>query len=374
LLTFEPTGAIVAASTTSLSEGIGGERNWDYRFTWIRDSAFTLYALLRLGFRHEADCYMDFLQTVCKQPGVQGPLQLMYGIEGRRDLAEQNLTHLAGYCNSRPVRIGNGAYDQLQLDIYGELIDSIYLYDKYGAPIAHDTWNSVKTFAEWVIDHWRQEDEGIWEVRGGRHHFTYSKLMCWVALDRALRLAHRRSLPADTSRWTRVRDSIYEELMHQGWNKDRQAFVQSYGSRHLDASTLMMPLVQFISPIDKRMLSTLEAILQSPEQGGLVSNRLVYRYAVPEAPDGLVGDEGTFNLCTFWLVEALTQAGRYRPGYLEQARLIFEHMLGFANPLGLYAEETGPRGEALGNFPQAFTHLSLISAAVNLDRTPGEGP
>ena len=246
LLTFEPTGAIVAAPTTSLPERIEGERNWDYRFTWIRDSAFTIHALLLIGFADEAGRYMSFLQTACSQPGAQGPLQLMYGIDGRRELPEESLEHLAGYRGSRPVRIGNGAYDQLQLDIYGELIDSIYVYDKYGAPIAHDTWGAVRTLADWVIDNWQREGEGIWEVRGGRRHFVYSKIMCWVALDRTVRIAQRRSLPGDTGRWAKLRDAIYEEIMHKGWDESRRAFVQSYGSKQLDASTLMMPLVLFL--------------------------------------------------------------------------------------------------------------------------------
>ncbi len=373
LLTFEPTGAIIAAPTTSLPEDIGGGRNWDYRFNWTRDSAFTIYGLLRIGFASEAGAYMDFIQRVCKQPGAQGPLQLMYGIDGRREFPEESLDHLEGYCGSRPVRVGNDAYKQLQLDIYGELIDSIYLYDKYGAPIRHDTWLSVKTFADWVIENWRREDEGIWEIRGGRKKFVFSKLMCWVALDRTIRIAQKESLPGDTVKWGRVRDQIYDEIIKEGWDEERGSFVQSYGSKHLDAANLMLPLVLFISPIDRRMLSTIQATMQSPENGGLVSNHLVYRYNAAEGLDGLSGEEGTFNICTFWLVEALTRAGRYRPEYLEKARLVFERMLAFANPVGLYAEETGPRGQALGNFPQGFTHLSLISAAVNLDRSLGKG-
>ncbi len=373
LLTFEPTGAIVAAPTTSLPETVGGARNWDYRYTWIRDAAFTIYALLRLGFAREAGRYMEFLQNVCDKPGAHGPVQLMYGIDGRRELTEAALDQLVGYRGSRPVRIGNAAYEQLQLDVYGELIDSIYLYDKHGAPISYETWGSVRTFADWVAGNWQRKDEGIWEVRGGTRHFVYSKLMCWVALDRTVRIAGRRSLPGDVDRWIRARDTIYEEIMDRGWDEKRGAFVQSYESSHLDAANLMMPLVLFGSPIDDRILSTLEAIMQSPNKGGLMSNHLVYRYDVAQSADGLAGEEGTFNICTFWLVEALARAGRYRPQYLEQARLLFERMLGFANPVGLYAEETGPHGEALGNFPQAFTHLSLISAATNLDRALGRG-
>jgi GH15 family glucan-1,4-alpha-glucosidase len=271
------------------------------------------------------------------------------------------------------VRIGNGAYDQLQLDIYGELLDALYLYDKWGAPISYETWLSVRTFADWVCANWTREDEGIWEVRGGRRHFVYSKLMCWVALDRALRITRRRSFPADVARWTAVRDTIYEEIMTRGWDRERNAFMMSYGSKTLDAANVMMALTLFMAPADPRMLGTLEAMMRPPRDGGLLSNSLVFRYNCGEAEDGLDGEEGTFNICTFWLVEALTRAGRYRPKLLDQARLIFERMLGFANHLGLYAEETGMRGEALGNFPQAFTHLALISAAYNLDRALGSG-
>ncbi len=371
LLTFEPTGAIVAAPTCSLPEDLGGERNWDYRYTWIRDAAFTLYGLLRIGFTDEAARFMHWLEARCHELGPDGSLQIMYGLDGRRKLTEETLGHLEGYRGSSPVRIGNGAYDQLQLDIYGEMMDSIYLYNKYGSPISSDLWTHLRRLVNWVCDNWEIEDEGIWEVRGGRKHFLYSKLMCWVAIDRGLRLADKRSFPADRDRWVKVRDQIYEEILDKGWSDKRQAFVQHYGSDSLDASNLIMPLVFFMSPNDPRMLKTLDAIMAPPSKGGLVSNSLVYRYNLTETADGLSGDEGTFNMCTFWLVEALTRAGRTDRKLLEQARLIFERMLGYANDLGLYAEETGHSGEALGNFPQAFTHLALISAAFNLDRVLG---
>jgi len=375
LLTYEPTGAIVAAPTCSLPEDIGGVRNWDYRYTWIRDAAFTLYAFLRIGFTEEAHDFMNFLSGLCTQSAAgDGPLQIMYGIDGRTTLTEETLDHLDGYRGSAPVRVGNGAYDQLQLDIYGELLDAIYLHDKYGVPIAYEMWQSVRTFVDWVCANWDRPDEGVWEVRGGRQHFVYSKLMCWVAVDRALRLSRKRSLPAPESRWRQCRDEIYEAIMDKGWNADRQAFTQQFGGDTLDASTLTMPLVRFISPGDDRLLRTLDATLQSPDDGGLVSNGLVYRYNTDETHDGLAGEEGTFNICTFWLVEALTRAGRTEPERLENARLIFEQMLGYANHVGLYAEETGTHGEALGNFPQAFTHLALISAAYNLDRTLDDAP
>ena len=374
LLTFAPTGAIVAAPTCSLPEGIGGERNWDYRYTWVRDAAFTIYAFMRLGFTEEAGRFMNFLTSICTQATPEGsPLQIMYGIDGRRELTEEMLDHLNGYKGSRPVRVGNAAYAQLQLDIYGELLDASYLFNKYGAPISYDIWQSLRMLVDWVCDNWQREDEGVWEVRGGRQHFVYSKLMCWVAVDRGLRLADKRSFPADRERWMRVRDEIYEEIMSKGWSKEREAFVQHYGSNSLDAANLMMPLVFFLSPTDPRMLKTLDAMLQPPERGGLVANNLVYRYNVESTSDGLSGEEGTFNICTFWLVEALTRAGRFEPKRLEDARLMFERMLGFSNHVGLYAEETGNSGEALGNFPQAFTHLALISAAFNLDRALGSG-
>jgi GH15 family glucan-1,4-alpha-glucosidase len=371
LLTYEPTGAIVAAPTCSLPEEIGGERNWDYRYTWIRDAAFTLYGLLRIGFTDEAARFMHWLEGRCEELNPDGSLQIMYGIDGRHNLTEETLDHLTGYRGSGPVRIGNGAYNQLQLDIYGELMDSVYLYNKYGSPISYDLWTHLRQLTNWVCDNWHLKDEGIWEVRSGRQHFIYSKLMCWVALDRALRLADKRSFPADRDRWLTARDQIYQEIMTRGWNQKRQAFVQHYGSESLDAANLMMPLVFFVSATDPRMLKTLDATNCPPERGGLVSNSLVYRYNLEETADGLRGEEGTFNICTFWLVESMTRAGREDRSRLEAARLMFEQMLGYANHLGLYAEETGPTGEALGNFPQAFTHLALISAAFNLDKALG---
>jgi GH15 family glucan-1,4-alpha-glucosidase len=371
LLTYEPTGAIVAAPTCSLPEEIGGQRNWDYRYTWIRDAAFTLYGLMRIGMTEEAGKFMQWLEARTSELKPDGSLQIMYGIDGRHKLTEESLDHLEGYKGSGPVRVGNGAYDQLQLDIYGELMDSVYLYNKYGTPISYDFWTHLRKLTNWVVDNWEKADEGIWEVRGGRQHFVYSKLMCWVAIDRALRLADKRSFPADRDKWQKTRDQIYEDIMANGWSEHRQSFVQSYGSDALDASNLMMPLVFFMSPTDPRMLKTIDAINRTPEQGGLVSNSLVYRYDVDKSPDGIIGDEGTFNICTFWLVEALTRAGRSDRRRLDQARLMFEQMLGYANHVGLYAEETGQSGEGLGNFPQAFTHLALISAAFNLDRALG---
>jgi GH15 family glucan-1,4-alpha-glucosidase len=373
LLSFEPTGAIVAAPTCSLPEVIGGVRNWDYRFTWIRDAAFTLYGLLRIGFTEEAARFRDWLEQRWRDPesNCDGPLQLMYGIDGRTDLTEQTLDHLEGYRGSRPVRIGNGAFRQLQLDIYGELMDAVYLHNKYVAPIGYDGWQHLRRLIDWLCDNWQRTDEGIWEVRGGRRHFVHSKVMSWVALDRALRLADKRSFPAERGRWLQVRDEIYEQIMAKGWDAKRKSFIQAYDSAALDASSLLMPLVFFMAPNDPRMLATVDAIRRPVREGGLAADGLVYRYDPAVAADGLTGNEGTFNMCSFWLVEALTRAGRTDPARLEDARLLFEQLHGYANHLGLFAEQTGRSGEALGNFPQAFTHLALISAAYNLDKALG---
>ncbi|WP_248282312.1 glycoside hydrolase family 15 protein [Streptomyces sp. RLA2-12] len=366
LLTYAPTGAIVAAPTTSLPEQIGGERNWDYRYVWIRDAAFCVYAMLRLGFTDEAEAFMGFVtEHVQRAPdgptGPTGPLQIMYGIDGCRDLPERELPHLEGYRGSAPVRVGNAAVDQLQLDIYGALVDSLYLYDKWGKPISSAHWDSISELVDWVCDHWDQPDEGVWETRGGRKTFLYSRLMCWVAIERAMRLARHRGLPADMVRWGAVRDTIYRRIMSHGWSAERHAFTQYEDSDILDASLLMMPLAKFIAPTDPKWLATLDALGED-----LVSDSLVYRYDPQASPDGLQGEEGTFSICSFWYVEALTRAGR-----LDEARLAFEKMLTYANHLGLYAEEIGHTGEQRGNFPQAFTHLALISAAFNLDRMLG---
>jgi GH15 family glucan-1,4-alpha-glucosidase len=368
LLTFEPTGAIVAAATCSLPESLGGSRNWDYRYSWIRDAAFTVYSFMRIGFTEEAEQFIAFLDARCHEMEPDGALQTVYGIDGRHELPEETLDHWEGYQGSSPVRIGNDAYRQLQLDIYGELMDSLYLYNKYGTPISYDLWNYLRRLTDWVCKHWQDKDEAIWEVRGGPRDFVYSKMMSWVAVDRALRLAGKRSFPADWAGWTSTRDQIYETIMKRGWNEQRGAFVQQFDGEALDASTLLMPLVFFVSPTDPRMLRTLDAINRTPQDGGLVSDGLVFRYDVEKTPDGLKGTEGTFNLCTFWLVEALTRGGSADPKRLHRARNLFEQMLGYANHLGLYAEQIGHQGQALGNFPQALTHLALISAAFNLDR------
>ncbi|NTX10476.1 glycoside hydrolase family 15 protein [Myxococcus sp. CA051A] len=370
LMTFAPTGAIVAAPTCSLPESPGGTRNWDYRYCWLRDAAFTVYAFLRIGFKKEAAAFMRWVEARCAEQG-DGPLPLMFSLDGSRVPDEVELPHLAGYGGAKPVRIGNGAADQLQLDIYGELMDSVYLFNKYAAPISYDFWRHLRRLVDWVCEHWNQPDEGIWEVRGGRRHFVYSKLMCWVAVDRAIRLADKRSFPADRPRWLATRDAIFEDIMARGWSEERGSFIQAYGKDTLDAANLLMPLVFFLSPVDPRMISTLDHMRQPPSKGGLTSDGLVFRYDVEATLDGIAGSEGTFNLCSFWLVEAMTRANPVRPDLLEEARLTFERMLGYANHVGLYAEQTGMSGESLGNFPQALTHLSLISAAYNLDRTLG---
>jgi GH15 family glucan-1,4-alpha-glucosidase len=372
LLTFAPTGAIVASPTCSLPEEVGGERNWDYRFTWIRDAAFTLYGLMRIGFTEEAGAFMNWLErSILSNPesnGAEMPIQIMYTIHGGKTLKEEHLPHLEGYLKSSPVRVGNDAAGQMQLDIFGELMDSVYLYNKYGNQISYDFWCHLVRILNWLSTNWKKKDEGLWEVRSGRQHFVYSKVMCWVAFDRGLRLADRRSFPAPRGEWQKVRDEIYEEIMREGFNKEKNCFVMHYGSESLDASLLIMPLVFFVSPTDPRMVNTVKQILKTPREGGLVSNSLVFRYDITAAKDGLEGFEGTFNMCTFWLIEAMTRAGMKDKEMFARARLTFEEMLTYSNHLGLYSEEIGLAGQSLGNFPQAFTHLSLISSAFNLDR------
>ncbi len=359
LLTYAPEGSIVAAPTFSLPEEIGGVRNWDYRYTWIRDSAFALQALMRLGFTEEATAFMNWIEKRCGDCTRDRPLQVLYGIEGRRDLDEEVLQHFEGYKRSRPVRIGNAAHRQLQLDIYGELMDAIHQYNHYGEPISYQLWTQLRTMIDWVAKVWRKPDESIWEVRSGPQEFLFSKIMCWVALDRGIRLAGQRSFPAPLERWLRLRDSIFNDVYEHYWNPALRTFVQYRGAKTLDASTLMMPMVGFISPRDPRWRSTLDII-----QKRLVEDSLVYRYHVFKGhQDGLPGSEGTFSMCSFWNVDALTGVGDLR-----QARFVFEKALGFANHLGLFSEELGQSGEHLGNFPQVFTHAALINAAWSLDQ------
>jgi GH15 family glucan-1,4-alpha-glucosidase len=359
LLTSQRFGSIIAAPTFGLPERIGGRRNWDYRFTWIRDASFTLYGLMRLGYTDESAAFMRWVEARCAELEPDGSLQIMYGLDGRHDLPEEELPHLAGYMSSRPVRVGNDAVCHLQLDIYGELLDAIYLYDKYGAPISYDLWRNVRRLIDWVCANWRRPDESIWEVRTGQREFLYSRVLCWVAIDRAMRIAIRRSLPAPLAHWHDHLDAIYADVFERFWNAELATFVQSPGSRTLDASTLLMPLVRFISPTDPRWLSTLRAV-----EDALVTDSLVYRYRTDDDLfDGLPPGEGTFSMCSFWYVECLSRAGD-----VLKARHFMEKMLGYANHVGLYGEELGPRVQHLGNFPQAFTHLALISAAYDLDR------
>ncbi len=364
LLTSRLHGSLVAAPTFGLPEQIGGERNWDYRYTWIRDASFSLYALIRLGYTEEAAAFMKWVEARCGELEPDGSLQIMYGIDGRHTLTEERLDHLHGYKGSRPVRIGNGAYNQFQLDIYGELMDSVYLYDKFGSPISYDLWRNLVRLLNWVSANWESKDSGIWESRAGPQEFLYSRFMCWVALDRGIRLATKRSLPAPLEEWGRQRNEIYRQVFTDFWDPQLASFVQYKGSKSLDAANLLMPLVRFISPKDPRWLSTLEATRCT-----LVDDSLVYRYLTGEEfTDGLTGGEGTFCMCSFWYVECLSRAGD-----VHKARFIFEKMLGYASHLGLYAEELGPTAEHLGNFPQAFTHIGLISAAYHLDLSLGAG-
>jgi GH15 family glucan-1,4-alpha-glucosidase len=313
----------------------------------------------------EAAAFGAWLRDRAQEQAGQGsgPLKIMYRVDGTSDLVEETLDHFEGWRGSRPVRIGNGAADQLQLDIYGEVAGAFSLADSSGLQIAHAGWTAVSDIIDWLCEHWDQPDEGIWETRGGRKNFTYGRFQAWVALDRAIRLAQSRGRPADLARWITQRDAIYRQIMERGWNPKVGAFTQHYDTEVLDSSLLKMPMEGFIAPRDPMWLSTLDAMDRE-----LVSDSLVYRYNPAASPDGLAGDEGTFSLCTFWYVDALTRAGR-----LDDARLTFEKMHTYANHLGLFSEEIGSTGEQLGNFPQAFSHLSLISAAVNLDRQLDQG-
>ena len=360
LLTSRKHGAIIAAATFGLPETPGGERNWDYRYTWIRDASFTVYAFMRLGFVEEANAYMRWLKgrvsDCCDQPTK---INILYGIDGRQELPEAELEHFSGHGGAKPVRIGNEAFDQIQLDIYGELMDAVYLVNKYGEAISHEGWKHTVEVADQVCEIWNTKDVGIWEMRGEQHHFLHSRLMCWVALDRAIRLASKRSLPAPFARWDQTRQAIYADIWSNFWNEERGHFVQHIGSTALDGSMLLMPLVRFVAATDPRWLSTLEAIQKS-----LVRDGMVYRYRNDDSQiDGLQGTEGAFAACSFWYVECLARAGQ-----VEKAHLEFEQLLRYANPLGLYAEEFDNQARHLGNTPQALSHLALISAATFLDR------
>ena len=359
LMTYAPTGGLVAAPTAGLPEQVGGERNWDYRYTWVRDASFSVFSLMRLGFQEEAERFSAWLgDRIRERTGSDsGPLNIMYRIDGSSDLKEDVLDHWRGYRGSAPVRIGNGAAGQLQLDIYGEAMDSIHAGIRSGMPIPYRGWSTITGLLDWLADNWDQDEEGIWETRGGRQPFTYGRVMCWVAFDRGIRLANEHGLPAPLERWTAARDQIWRQVMERGFHESRQAFVQHYNTDVLDASLLRMPAVGMVDARDPRWTSTLAAM-----DAELVTDSLVYRYDPEASPDGLRGSEGTFSLCSFAYVDALTRAGR-----VEDARTAFEKMLTYANHVGLYSEEVALTGEQIGNFPQAFTHLELIDAATNLD-------
>jgi GH15 family glucan-1,4-alpha-glucosidase len=360
LLTSRKHGAILAAATFGLPETPGGERNWDYRYTWIRDASFTVYAFMRLGFVQEANDYMGWLRgRVSDCHGKPMKLNILYAVDGRQELPETELSHFSGHGGAKPVRIGNQAYDQVQLDIFGELMDAVYLVNKYGDAISHEGWKHAVQVVDQVCETWETKDVGIWEMRGEQHHFLHSRLMCWVALDRAIRLASKRSLPAPFARWDQTRQAIYADIWSNFWDEERGHFVQHIGGTALDGSMLLMPLVRFVSAKDPRWLSTLEAIEKT-----LVRDGMVYRYRNDDSQiDGLDGTEGAFAACSFWYVECLARAGQ-----VEKAHLEFEQLLRYANPLGLYAEEFDSHARHLGNTPQALTHLALISAASFLDR------
>ncbi|MFE9254279.1 glycoside hydrolase family 15 protein [Streptomyces sp. NPDC006879] len=361
LLTYAPTGAPVAAATMGLPEQVGGERNWDYRYTWVRDGSLSVRSMLDLGFVEEATQFVHWLGNRLHEAQGRGgePLQIMYRVDGEPLLGEEVLDHLEGYRGSAPVRLGNAAAQQLQLDIYGEVLYALSEGREIAVQSGYWGWKTLSRTLDWLADSWDRPDEGIWETRGGRKDFTYSRVMCWAAFDRGLKLASDFSRPADTHRWTTARDAILEQVMERGWSKSNRAYVQHFGGENdvLDASLLLMPRVGFVAPRDPSWLSTLDAMDRA-----LVSDSLVYRYDSAASPDGLRGSEGTFSLCTFLYVDALARAGRLRP-----ARYTFEKMHTYANHVGLFAEEVGPSGEQLGNFPQAFTHLSLIMAASTLD-------
>ncbi|MFB7220345.1 glycoside hydrolase family 15 protein [Streptomyces sp. NPDC056227] len=364
LLIYAPTGAMIAAPTMGLPEQVGRERNWDYRYTWVRDGSLSVRALLDLGFVEEATAFVHWLVArLHDREGTDGePLQTMYRVDGDPNLPEELLAHFEGYQGSYPVRAGNAAADQLQLDIYGEAVYALSQGRGIGRQTTYAGWKALTRTLDWLADTWDRPDEGIWETRGGRKDFTYSRVMSWVAFDHGLRLADAFRMPADTARWTRARDAVFEQVMERGWSDSEKAFVQQYGADVLDASLLLMPRVEFVAPRDPSWLSTLDAMDRV-----LVSDSLVYRYDPAASPDGLRGCEGTFSLCTFLYVDALARAGR-----LSQARYAFEKMQTYANHVGLFAEEIGPSGEQLGNFPQAFTHLSLIMAAITLDEALDE--
>jgi GH15 family glucan-1,4-alpha-glucosidase len=361
LLTHAETGAIIAAPTTSLPETIGGVRNWDYRFVWLRDAAFTLAALDAVGHRREADAFMRFLKKVCRHEGG-GHLQIMYGIDGRRDLVERQLDHLAGYMGSRPVRVGNGAVGQLQLDVYGEVLETADIWRR-NFEMTEGTWRVLRGLVDWVSGNWQLPDSSIWEVRGEVRHYVFSKVMSWVAMDRGIRMAEELGLDGNTAEWQVQRDVLHAEILERGWSDRHQSFTQAYDDDALDAAALAIPMVRFLPWNHPRVISTVQAVARELTSA---DGELVYRY---RHPDGLEGEEGAFSICTFWLAQALTMIGER-----ERAERVFRRMLRHANHVGLYSEEIDPQtGAFLGNFPQAFTHIALINCAAALARTQSKG-
>ena len=357
-------GSIAAAATFGLPESPGGTRNWDYRFSWLRDASFAVYAFIRIGYVDEAIAFMDWAGATLTERGTPDPLPPLYRLDGSDDLAEQTLDHFAGYGGAKPVRIGNGASDQLQLDVYGALMDTVYLTSKYGGAMSYDAWNAVSKHVEWVCGHWGDADEGIWESRNGRKRYLHSRVMCWMAVDRAVRLAEKRSLPAPMERWNTARGDIHRSIYADFWNDELQSFVRAKGSTEVDGSTLMLPLVRFIGAKDPRWGSTQKRI-----ESELVDDALVYRYRLGEGIDGMDGDEGAFATCSFWFAECLA-----RQGDVGRAQAIFAKAAAFGNHVGLFAEELAPDGTQLGNFPQTLVHLALISAATAIDRALSPEP
>ncbi|EED22054.1 glycosyl hydrolase, putative [Talaromyces stipitatus ATCC 10500] len=406
LLTYKPTGAVIAAPTFSLPENIGGTRNWDYRYSWVRDTSFTLYAFLKNGYDEEAEAYITFIFDRVFPPLTQKQytkeqhrpfLPIMFTIRGDSEIPEFELNHMDGYRGSKPVRIGNAAAFHTQLDIYGELMDSIYMYNSHAKPIQYDQWLGIRRMVNYVIQVRDEPDMSIWEVRGKPQHFLYSKMLLWVALDRGVRLADKHStLPCpDKQQWIRVRDDLYDEIMDKGFNEEKGFFCQSYENTEVvDAALMIAPLVLFVEPNDRRFLSTLDKVLEPPEKSGLTSASMVFRYDHEKAQDGVGGREGAFIMITFWAIEAMFRV-RYSPLFFptphstpisdlekkaskytdtlpngddirRKAIASFDNCLSFANHLGIFSEEVAISGEAMGNVPQAFSHLSCISAAMNL--------